>query len=52
MIKEMSAVGGLLIVAISINLMEIKKIRVGNMLPAIFIPVLYYILQPYILKIL
>lgn len=49
-IREMSAVGGLLIMAISFNLMEIKKIRVGNMLPAIFIPVFYYILQPYILK--
>ncbi|MDI9475298.1 MAG: DUF554 domain-containing protein [Natronincolaceae bacterium] len=49
-IREMSAVGGLLIMAISFNLMEIKKIRVGNMLPAIFIPVFYYIIQPYILK--
>ncbi|HZX21174.1 MAG TPA: DUF554 domain-containing protein [Clostridia bacterium] len=49
-IREMSAVGGLLIMAISFNLMEIKKIRVGNMLPAIFVPVFYYILQPYILK--
>ncbi len=49
-IREMSAVGGLLIMAISFNLMEIKKIRVGNMLPAIFIPVFYYILQPHILK--
>ena len=49
-IREMSAVGGLLIMAISFNIMEVKKIRVGNMLPAIFIPVLYYILQPYVLK--
>lgn len=49
-IKEMSSVGGLLIVAISFNILEIKKIRVGNMLPAIFIPIFYYALQPYILK--
>lgn len=49
-IREMSAVGGLLIMAISFNIMEIKKIRVGNMLPAIFIPVFYYILQLYILN--
>ncbi|HZK57582.1 MAG TPA: DUF554 domain-containing protein [Clostridia bacterium] len=49
-IREMSAMGGLLIVAISFNMMEIKKIRVGNMLPAIFIPVLYYILKIYVLK--
>ena len=46
-IREMSAVGGLLIMAISFNIMEIKKIRVGNMLPAVFIPVFYYILQLY-----
>lgn len=51
-INEMSAVGGLLIVAISFNILEIKKIRVGNMLPAIFIPIFYFILQPYLLKII
>ncbi|MFW5649005.1 MAG: DUF554 domain-containing protein [Candidatus Alkaliphilus sp. MAG34] len=49
-IREMSAVGGLLILAISFNIMEVKKIRVGNMLPAIFIPVLYYILKIYVLR--
>lgn len=40
---EMSAVGGLLIVAIGINILEIKEIKVSNMLPAIFIPLIYYI---------
>lgn len=50
-ITEMSAVGGLLIMAISINIMDIKKIKVGNMLPAVFIPIIYYIVQPYLLKI-
>ncbi len=49
-IKEMSAIGGILIIGISSNIMEIKKIKVGNMLPAIFIPIVYYILQAYILK--
>lgn len=43
-INEMSAVGGILITAIGINILEIKKIKVGNMLPGIFIPVIYYIL--------
>ncbi len=43
-INEMSAVGGVLIMAIGINLMEIKKIRVGNLLPAIFLPFVYYII--------
>ncbi|ABW19981.1 DUF554 domain-containing protein [Alkaliphilus oremlandii] len=48
-ITEMSAIGGLLIMGIGINVLEIKKIRVGNMLPAVFIPILYYILRLYIL---
>lgn len=41
-INEMSAVGGLLILAIGINLLGIKKIKVANMLPAIFIPLIYF----------
>lgn len=44
-INQMSGVGGLLIMAIGINLLEIKKINVGNMLPAIFIPLIYYMLK-------
>jgi uncharacterized membrane protein YqgA involved in biofilm formation len=43
-INEMSAVGGVLIFAIGIILLEIKEIKVGNMLPAIFIPFLYGII--------
>lgn len=42
-IADMSAVGGLLIVAIGLNMLKLKKIPVGNMLPAIFIPLIYYI---------
>ncbi|MCT4563410.1 MAG: DUF554 domain-containing protein [Maledivibacter sp.] len=44
-ITEMSAVGGLLIFGLGLNMLEIKKIKVGNMLPAIFIPLLFYILK-------
>lgn len=44
-ISQMSAVGGLLITAIGIGLLEIKKIKIGNMLPAIFIPLAYQILK-------
>ncbi len=42
-IAEMSAVGGTLIVAIAINMMGLAKtkIKVGNMLPAIFLPIGY-----------
>ncbi|MEW8972705.1 MAG: DUF554 domain-containing protein [Tissierellaceae bacterium] len=42
-ILEMSSIGGILIIAIGINILGIKKIRVGNMLPAVFIPIFYYI---------
>ena len=41
-IAQMSAVGGLLIMAIGFNILEFKRIKVGNMLPAILIPLIYY----------
>ncbi|MGV8983437.1 DUF554 domain-containing protein [Clostridium sp.] len=44
-VNEMSSIGGLLIVAIGANMLEIKRIKVGNMLPAIFMPLLYYIFR-------
>ncbi|RPJ78831.1 MAG: DUF554 domain-containing protein [Deltaproteobacteria bacterium] len=44
-ISQMSATGGLLIMAIGFNLLEIRKINVGNMLPAIFIPILFFAIQ-------
>ena len=44
-IDQMSGVGGLLIMAIGFNLLEIQKIKVGNMLPAIFIPLVYYMMK-------
>jgi uncharacterized membrane protein YqgA involved in biofilm formation len=44
-ITQMSATGGLLILAIGINLLGVVKIRVGNMLPAIFVPFVYYLFQ-------
>jgi len=40
-VSQMSAIGGLLIFAIGLGLLEIKKIKIGNMLPAIFIPLVY-----------
>lgn len=42
-INEISAIGGILIMAIGINILGIKKIKVGNMLPGIIIPILYFI---------
>jgi len=43
-ILEMSSIGGILIMALGINLLDIKRIKVGNMLPAVFIPVIYQLL--------
>jgi len=42
-VAEMSAVGGLIMIGIAINMMGISnvKIRVGNMLPAVFLPLAY-----------
>ncbi len=42
-VSQMSSVGGLLIFAIGIGLLEIKRIKIGNMLPAIFIPLVYQV---------
>lgn len=43
-VTQMSAVGGLLIMAIGLNLLDIKKLKIGNMLPAIFLPLLYHVI--------
>ena len=40
-VMKMSLVGSVLILAIGFNMLEVKKFKVGNMLPAIFIPLLY-----------
>lgn len=39
-IANMTGVGGLLIIGLAINMLEIKTIKVGNMLPSIFLPIL------------
>lgn len=41
-IADMSAAGGLIIVALGLKMLEIKKMPVANMLPAIFIPLIFY----------
>ena len=48
-ITEMSAVGGLLIFAIGLNMQGMTKIRVGNLLPAIFMPMVYIPLYNWIM---
>ncbi|MGE5683268.1 MAG: DUF554 domain-containing protein [Bacillota bacterium] len=50
-VSEMSAIGGLLIAAIGIKMMEIKSLKIGNMLPSIVIPLFYYLIKHFIIKI-
>ena len=40
-ITNMSAVGGLLILGLGLNMLGITKIKIANMLPAIFIPIIF-----------
>ena len=43
-VTQISLVGSALIMCIGFNMLKITKIKVGNLLPAIFIPVIYYII--------
>lgn len=40
-INEMSAVGGLLIIGVGLNMLYDRHLNVGNMIPAIFMPMAY-----------
>lgn len=42
-VSQMSLVGSVLILAIGFNILEIKRFKVGNMLPAVFMPLLYHV---------
>lgn len=44
-VSQMSATGGVLIVGLGLNMIRDKKIKVGNMLPAVFIPLIYYFIR-------
>jgi len=39
MINELNAVGGLLLIGLSINILEIKKLKIANMLPSLIVVV-------------
>ena len=41
-VQEMSAVGGLLIIGVGLNMLIKSEIQVADLLPAIFIPTLYF----------
>lgn len=44
LLLELGAVGGVIIIGIGLTLLEIKKINLGDLLPAIFIPVIYFLI--------
>ena len=44
LISQLSCIGSVLIFAIGFNLMFDKKVKVGNLLPAIFLPVVFFFL--------
>ena len=41
-IREIGIIGGVLITAIGLNMLGLTKIRVGNLVPALLVPVIYY----------
>ena len=47
-VTQMSFIGSVLILAIAMNMLQITKIKVGNMLPAIFIPIVYHVARLFI----
>ena len=51
-INEVSAVGSIMMIGIAINLLELRKIPVANMLPAMFLPVLYQPLAQWIARLI
>ena len=42
-IANMSAVGGLLIAGLAFNMLGVTKMRIANLLPAIFLPIIFQI---------
>ena len=47
-IGQMSSVGGLLILAIGLNMLKVTTIRVGNLIPGIFLPLIYFLLRSWL----
>ncbi len=48
LISYLSAIGGILILGIGINLLEIKKIKVINLLPSLIIVIVIYVIMTYL----
>ena len=50
LVNQVTGVGGLLILAIGINILELRRLRVGNMLPAIFMPLVIFWVRQWVGK--
>lgn len=44
MMIEMNAVGGILLIGIGLSLLDIKRIKVSNLLPALIIPIIWFLI--------
>lgn len=45
LLNEISIIGGILILGSGLNILEIKKIKVLNLLPALLIPIIFFIIK-------
>ena len=43
-INQISVVGGLMMIGLGINLLFNKNIKIGNLMPALFIPIIYKVI--------
>lgn len=50
-IREMSAVGSLIISAIGFNFLSVKEIKVANLIPAMFVPWVYLTVAQYFIQV-
>lgn len=48
MLSELTAVGGVLVLMIGLNLLELRKVRTGDFLPALLVTVAFVLLFPYV----
>jgi len=50
-LAEISGLGGILVVMIGLNLLDIRKIKTANFLPGLVLVVVFAVLDPYIREI-
>ena len=48
MLAELTGIGGALVLMIGLNLLDIKKLKTGDFLPALVFTVLFVLAMPYV----